>query len=712
MFRLSIQKTRIIFTLFFLALAIPAAILSYKAHEQLRWQGMHQYQLEAQSLVEQIDNELQDAIEREGARSDVDYTFFVLAGTPEARLVQRSELARFPVDSDLPGVIGYFQVNDEGEFSSPILPSDHVQSAVHPQLYGISPEENYQRNQLQDLVASILAKNQLTVHKKEGHEAVKTDKESDVTSSSGVIAGFRTKDLKDGFSSGSSNLLEKYPSITEELIDTRQKKLEFSELAEREQVRKIKSLSQKTVDAKATSPNKQRASTANSNYLDQDQARLLGKLRDLTQQESKKVNRLSKQKRERNTRLEKNYSPQQSLVKAPNSSQRIASEKVQISLFESSIEPFKFSRLESGHFVMYRQVWQNGRRLFQGAVVSAQDFIEQAMTDNFKSSLLADITDLRISYLGEGIKTSKGKQHDTRSKLNQSLQGETLLSMNLSEPLNQFNLIFKVNSMPLGAGASFIKTLAFSLLTILVLGTYLLYRITLKQSSLVQQQQDFVSSVSHELKTPLTSIRMYGEILKQGWVEKEKREEYYDYIYNESERLSRLIANVLQISKVNHNALDLNIEAIEISEIVNLIRSKLDSQMKQSEFSLDIHVDDQLSKQTIAIDSDAFIQIIINLVDNALKYAKGAENKRIDLNFKSVNNKVEVSVRDYGPGIAKSQIKKIFDLFYRSGDELTRTTTGTGIGLALVKELSTAMHAEIEAINQTPGAKFSIVFSP
>jgi len=265
--------------------------------------------------------------------------------------------------------------------------------------------------------------------------------------------------------------------------------------------------------------------------------------------------------------------------------------------------------------------------------------------------------------------------------------------------------------MPFGAGTSFINVLALSLLTVLILGTYLLYRITLKQSNLAQQQQDFVSSVSHELKTPLTSIRMYGEILKQGWASDEKREEYYDYIYNESERLSRLIANVLQISKVNHSALDLNLEAIEISEMVSLLKSKLDSQIERSGFTLEVDIDERLNDQALSIDSDAFVQIIINLVDNAVKYSKNAAKKQIDVSFRlNRKNNVRIAVRDYGPGIDKTQIKKVFELFYRSGDELTRTSTGTGIGLALVKELSTAMGAKVEAVNQQPGVEFSLLF--
>ncbi len=695
MLRLSIQKTRGLFILFFFALAVPSGILSYKAHQQLNWQAMRQYQLEAQGLVEQIDSELQKAIEKEGARSDVDYTFFILAGTPEARLVQRSALAKFPVESDLPGVIGYFQVDDKGAFSSPILPSDYVQSAVHPQLYGISVAENKLRQTLQNNVADILSQNRLVVAKvsdtKQDNFPLESDEEktdhlsayltdssiSNNASSEVVITASRLSKMKSG--SDSSNNRRK---LAETAI---QNKLGFSQLALIERKRK-KLMTKSTIEKRE------------------------GKFLLEKKDEMGQISHLSKQKR--NSRTEKNYSPQRPLgdEEKPNTLASVG--PIQISLFESKIEPFKFSLLESGHFVMYRQVWQNGHRLFQGAVVAANDFIAGAIISKFGTSSLTDISDLRIVYAGETMQIFHVKSNAYSSETKSLAQPEILPSMNLSEPFSQFDLIFEMNSIPEGAGTSFINMLALSLLVVLVLGTYLLYRVTLKQSYLAQQQQDFVSSVSHELKTPLTSIRMYGEILKQGWVSDEKREEYYDYIYNESERLSRLIANILQISKVNHNALDLNLEDIEISEVTSLLKSKLDSQIEQSGFTLNISVDQQLDDRTLLIDKDAFVQIVINLVDNAIKYSKNTDKKQIDIKFGLMrNNKIQISVRDYGPGIAKTQINKVFELFYRSGDELTRTSTGTGIGLALVKELSVAMGAEVEAVNQSQGVVFSILFA-
>jgi len=116
----------------------------------------------------------------------------------------------------------------------------------------------------------------------------------------------------------------------------------------------------------------------------------------------------------------------------------------------------------------------------------------------------------------------------------------------------------------------------------------------------------------------------------------------------------------------------------------------------------------------IEAEEDAFTGIIINLVDNALKFSKESENKTITLGLRldsGGKKQVVFFVRDYGPGIEKNQMKKIFQLFYRAGSELTRTTPGTGIGLALVKELAVKMKAEVDLKNCSPGAEFSLKFN-
>lgn len=704
MHRLSLKKLRWLFVAFFLALAIPSGILSYKAYEQLRWQALHQYQQDAKALVDQIDQALMEAIDREEARSDTDYTFFVLAGSPEARFIQRSELSKFPVESDISGVIGYFQIDEKGAFSSPILPSSHVQSAVQPQLYGISPQENRQRNQLEQSVWQILSQNKLVEsNKKEKPAQIALSEMKEQTDNLADTKDLITDKEHLGKSYQQNAVIQTETSFSEsqfsEDFDEESQSGQsirqqgFTELQEKEQKNQIARLKQQKSISEQAKKSKAKA---------------------LKHKSALSGSQYQSRAKSRKNRVEKNYSPQQSLTIQEEPSKRVEQDQIQIKLFESEIEPFRFSLLESGHFVVYRQVWRNNKRFIQGAVLSAQGFLDSAIKKFYQQSSVAEIASLKVYYAAELIKSfyGGGVAPDRKIANYQPLQNEVLSVISLSEPFAQFSLDFRVIQMPIGAGASFIKAVAGSLLLILILGTYFLYRLTLKQSNLAQQQQDFVSSVSHELKTPLTSIRMYGEILKQGWVGEEKKEEYYDYIYTESERLSRLIANVLQISKVSHNALDLNLVDVALTELVSLIRSKVDSQIAQSEFSLEVSVDSQIKSSSILVDTDAFVQVIINLVDNSIKYAVNAEKKHIDIEIsRAGKNRIEVSVRDFGPGISKSHIKEVFGLFYRSGNELTREVAGTGIGLALVKELVTAMGGKIDARNRQPGAEFILSFS-
>jgi signal transduction histidine kinase len=232
----------------------------------------------------------------------------------------------------------------------------------------------------------------------------------------------------------------------------------------------------------------------------------------------------------------------------------------------------------------------------------------------------------------------------------------------------------------------------------------------LRQILLARQQQDFVSAVSHELNTPLTSIRMYAEILREGWSSDDKKREYYAYIHDESERLSRLIANVLQLARMERNELRLELKPVRVSVLMDLLRSKLASQVERAQFECNYVIDPAAAAREVSVDADAFVQIVINLVDNAIKFSAKAPRRAIDIGARLRGDKAVVfSVRDYGPGVEKSQVRKIFALFYRAGNELTRDTLGTGIGLALVRQLARAMHGEADVIQRDPGAEFVLV---
>ncbi len=172
-----------------------------------------------------------------------------------------------------------------------------------------------------------------------------------------------------------------------------------------------------------------------------------------------------------------------------------------------------------------------------------------------------------------------------------------------------------------------------------------------------------------------------------------------------------MISNVLQLAKITRNEPSFDLKPIKVGELLSNIESKITSQVERAGFALKFDRDRKTDDVAIEIDEDCFTQIVINLVDNAIKFSKGAENKAIDISCKLIGGKqVQFAIRDYGPGIPKGQMKKIFRLFYRSESELTRETVGTGIGLAIVHQLTTAMHGKVDVVNADPGAEFRVSF--
>jgi signal transduction histidine kinase len=247
-----------------------------------------------------------------------------------------------------------------------------------------------------------------------------------------------------------------------------------------------------------------------------------------------------------------------------------------------------------------------------------------------------------------------------------------------------------------------------TLAAVLVGGFLLMYRFAVGQMRLARQQQDFVSAVSHELKTPLTSIRMYGEMLKAGWADEAKRQTYYDYIHSESERLSRLIDNVLELARLTRSTRRFERKHTSVAELLDLVRSKVATQVERAGFELEVR-DHTPAGTGVSVDGDAFAQIFINLVDNALKFAAGAAAKTVEIEGRRERDgAVLFTVRDFGPGVPKAEMRKIFELFYRPETALTRETAGTGIGLALIRQLAAAMDATVDVRNCEPGAEFRL----
>jgi signal transduction histidine kinase len=181
--------------------------------------------------------------------------------------------------------------------------------------------------------------------------------------------------------------------------------------------------------------------------------------------------------------------------------------------------------------VLYRKVWRDGQRLIQGALLEAEPFLRGTLEAAFQEDASSQTSDLVVAYRGNLLATFAGQASRDYLSRAEELQGSLLYQTRLSAPLSHLELIFSVRRLLPGPGGLLLGWVATSLAVVLCGGCYLFYRLGLRQIDLVRQQQDFVSAVSHELKTPLTSIRLFSELLCQGWATEEKKRSYYDYIY-------------------------------------------------------------------------------------------------------------------------------------------------------------------------------------
>jgi len=242
------------------------------------------------------------------------------------------------------------------------------------------------------------------------------------------------------------------------------------------------------------------------------------------------------------------------------------------------------------------------------------------------------------------------------------------------------------------------------------LGLASLWRNATAQIKLAQKKDDFISAVSHELRTPLTSIRMYSEMLEKNWVKSpDKAVEYYGNMRQESERLSRLIENVLDFSRIQRGRKKYTFNAGDINKCVTDVVEMMRPYALLKGFSIKIEPG-QIEESTF--DADAVTQIVVNLLDNAIKYARDAEDKTITVRTKTDEQFTVIEVEDHGPGVPHRQRNKIFEQFYRSAAEATRETTGTGLGLALVKKFAEAHNGFVEIISAKPtGAIFRVALS-
>ncbi len=628
------RRLRMWLALFFIALAVPTGVLIQQAYSRLKWEAFHQHRMLAEELAARINARYNELIRLEETRGFADYAFLNVAGDPTANLMQRSPLSAYPVNSGIPGLIGYFQVNAQGTLSTPLLPAPGAEAAS----FGIPPEELDQRQALTARIQQILTQNRL-VHGGKGSLAGRL-------SASGAGAG------SDPNEQDVARRKESAPHAGTEYPDERDMAAETLATSSREQVGQV--AFDRLNKSASAEQKKQKASST------------LGRVEDLkldrryqlesSEDAPRAVTREDEDPAaKRGARKEQSALPEHAVSSRKKAGEAQAPARFRITTFESEIDPFEVSLLDSGHFVLFRKVWRDGQRYIQGLLIEQQPFLAGIIETAFRDTALSRMTDLVVAYQGDVFAAFSGQASLASAA---ELSSALLYQTRLSAPLGDLELIFSIKRLPAGPGGAVITWLGAVLAIVLCGGLLLMYRLGTGQIELARKQQDFVSAVSHELKTPLTSIRMYGEMLREGWASEEKKKTYYDYIHDESERLSRLIANVLQLARMTRNELQVDLKPRTVADLIDGVRSKISSTVERAGFGLRLGCDDAARRAVIRVDVDYFSQIIINLVDNALKFARKAETKSIDIGCRlQSDDTVLFTVRDYGPGVAKDQMK-------------------------------------------------------
>jgi signal transduction histidine kinase len=236
-------------------------------------------------------------------------------------------------------------------------------------------------------------------------------------------------------------------------------------------------------------------------------------------------------------------------------------------------------------------------------------------------------------------------------------------------------------------------------LALALFGAYLLWRDVRRELHVAELRSQFVASVSHELKTPLTAIRMFAETLRMGRkTDPAVRDEYLDIIINESERLTRLLNNVLDFSRIESGRKIYHFAPHDLASIVKTAARAMHYPLAQQGFELQVEIDDGIPP--VHGDPDALEQAILNLLANALKYSGSA--RKIELRLARDGAHAVIAVRDWGIGIEPADQRRIFDKFYRVARPENRLIPGTGLGLTLVDHIARAHHGFV-AVDSTPG---------
>jgi signal transduction histidine kinase len=359
---------------------------------------------------------------------------------------------------------------------------------------------------------------------------------------------------------------------------------------------------------------------------------------------------------------------------------------------------------------------RNRRCLFQGAYLfyplKDRGFAGVLLNESFvsKDLIAGSINAVAPSHLSTfAVTVTDDDQRVLYS--NGKPQSGYLFETSLDRPLSSWRAAVGLKNTNLDdlARNSFLHSAGASVLVLLFLlgGIALTLRAADREARLAQAKSNFVANVSHELKTPLSLLSLFSEILELGRVKsEEKKIEYYHVIRHESRRLNKMIDNILDFSKIEAGRKTYNFAQSDMAEVIKNVLSSYRYQIDNSGFEIQTKIQPDLPP--VLIDRDAMAQAVSNLLDNAIKYSRDV--KQLSITTEKRGTDLSIEIADRGIGIPRAEQAKVFEKFYRVGNGLVHDVKGSGLGLSLVKHIVEAHKGTIIVESDVgKGTRFTIL---
>ncbi len=359
--------------------------------------------------------------------------------------------------------------------------------------------------------------------------------------------------------------------------------------------------------------------------------------------------------------------------------------------FRVEVAPLQAVAIDDGRVFIFRRIGINGQIYRQGFVLRVQPFLDHLFAVHYDPQPIARYA--RLTLNAAGINAFRDRTGASKG----AVAGDWVAGRTFPAPFGFLAAEMRAVSLPPSPTRQTLTLVLTILGVVVVAGLVTIYHSARAVLDLSERRSQFVSAVTHELKTPLTNIRMYIEMLDQGIAATPEREqEYLGILASESTRLSGLINNVLELSRLEKQTRRFNLKDGDLADVLADVQAVMAENLAREGFDLTIQ-SGQLP--VFAYDREVLVQVLINLMENSFKFGRHLPEKHITIAADSVDGWVKLSVSDTGPGIPKRSLKQVFDDFYRVDNDLVRTTGGTGLGLALVKKFIMAMGGRVQAEN-------------